>query len=90
MLLLAAFLVGLGVFAIFVDGLLLSMRLKNLDADLRLGAPLLSEDQLQKLTTLPSAVATRRKVRLLRWIIPTTYILFAMTIALLGYPSEYR
>lgn len=90
MLLVAAFLVGLGLFAIIVDGPLLSLPLETIDSDLRAGVPLLTEEQLQKVTAIPSAVATKRKVKLLRWIVPAVYMALAFAIVLFGYPSRYR
>ena len=90
MLLVAAFLVGLGLFAIFVEGPLLSLPLKTIDGDLRAGVPLLTEGQLHRVTAIPSVAATKNKVKLLRWIIPAVYIGLAALVVLFGYPSRYR
>ncbi len=90
LLLVAAFLVSMALSAIFIEGPLLSAPLKNIDGDLRTGAPLLTEDQLQRIVALPSVAATKGKVRILRWIVPGVYLLLAGAILLFGYPSHYR
>lgn len=88
-LLVAAFLALLAVFAIVLEGPLLSLPLRKLQDDLREGNPLLTERQRQRAAELPSVVATRRRVRLLRAVVPFTYIALAAAIVAWGYPEKF-
>lgn len=88
-LLVAAFLALLAVFAIVLEGPLLSLPLRKLQDDLREGNPLLTESQRQRAAGLPSVVATRRRVRLLRTIVPLTYMALAAAIVAWGYPEKF-
>lgn len=86
----AIFLAVLAVIAIVLEGPLLSLPLDNLDADLRSGTPLLTEDQRNQLTALPSVAATRQRVFLLRVLIPSIHLTLALLILWFGFPSRYR
>lgn len=90
MLSVAAFLTLLSLVAIFVEGPLLSLPLDNMESDLQLGTPLLTHDQRKQLVELPSVSATRRKIILLRILIPAVHLALAVLIVVFGYPSRYR
>jgi hypothetical protein len=89
LLLVALFLVLLALFAVVLEGPLLSLPLRNLEDDLREGNPILTESQRNRAAKLPSVLATRRRVRLLRAVVPFTYIALALAILVWGYPQKF-
>lgn len=90
MLLVAGFLVALALFSILVEGPLLAIPLRNLERDLKDGSSLLTADQLQRATSIPSVGSTRRRLTAIRVVIPTFYALTAALILVLGYPNQYK
>jgi hypothetical protein len=90
LLLLALFLVLLALFSLLVEGPLLSVALRNLKADLKDGAALLSDDQLNRVTSIPSVGETQRKIGLIRSVIPAIYGVTVLVIVAFGYPSQYK
>lgn len=90
MLLVAGFLVVLTIFSLLVEGPLLSIPLRNLEADLRDSSALLTAEQLKRVTSIPSAESTRARIRAIRAIIPVTYVATSALIVIFGYPSDYK
>lgn len=89
LLLVAAFMALLAIFAVVLEGPLLSLPLRKLKDDLREGNPILTESQRQRAAELPSVVATKRRVRILRAIVPLTYVALAAAILVWGYPERF-
>jgi hypothetical protein len=89
LLIVAAFLLLLALFDVILEGPLLSLPLRKLDEDLREGNPMLTETQQQRAVQLPSVLATRRRVLLLRLVVPATYLGLATAIVIWGYPQRF-
>lgn len=89
LLMVAFFLCVLAGFALFIEGPMLSLPLRNLERDIRHASPMLTENQLRRAIALPSVVTTRSRVQLLRVVVPSTYLLVAGAILIWGYPRHY-
>lgn len=90
LLLTSAFLAMLALFAIFVEGPLVSLPLKNLTGDLRDGTTLLTESQRNGIADMASVSSTRSRVRLVRFVVPGLYVAVAVLIVLFGKPGLYK
>lgn len=89
-LLVAAFMATLAAAAVFLEGPLLGLPAKKLRSDLDHQAGLLTVEQRERIVRLPSLVAVRTRTIALRWCVPITYVLFAVLLAVLGHPDQYR
>lgn len=89
MLLIAGFLILLAVASAVFEGPLLAQPIRCLGDDLAHQASLLSDAQREKVTQTPSLLATRKRLNALRWAVPGTYLVFAVAIIALGYPSRF-
>lgn len=89
MLLIAGFLILLAVASAVFEGSLLAQPIRCLGDDLAHQASLLSDAQREKVTQTPSLLATRKRLNALRWAVPGLYLVFAVAIIAVGYPSRY-
>ncbi|MCU1485584.1 MAG: hypothetical protein JWN67_2330 [Actinomycetia bacterium] len=87
MLAVAAFLVFLALTSIFLEGPLLSLPLKHLTGDLRASA--LRVTTVDDLADLPSVAATRKRVAIVRAVVPGTYLALALAVLVFGQPSRF-
>jgi hypothetical protein len=87
MLLIALFLVILALFAVFVEGPLLSLPLDKMESDLTQGLSLLTDEQRERVTTLPSVKSTMVRVLVLRIAIPAVYVGSTIAIIFFGFPT---
>jgi hypothetical protein len=90
LLMVSAFLGVLALFAIFVEGPLLYLPLKNLDKDLRVGTALLTSAQRERIAEMASVKSTRFRVGVVRFVVLGLHVLLAALIVLLGYPEAYK
>jgi hypothetical protein len=86
MLFVAAFFAVLAIVAVAIEGPLLSLQMKHLDADVQRSTSLLTSEQRKEITQSSSVQATRLRLRLVRLFIPLIYVLLIVTILLWGYP----
>nr|WP_157527201.1 hypothetical protein [Kibdelosporangium sp. MJ126-NF4]CEL13516.1 hypothetical protein [Kibdelosporangium sp. MJ126-NF4]CTQ99201.1 hypothetical protein [Kibdelosporangium sp. MJ126-NF4] len=86
MLFIAGFFLVLTIVALFVEGPLLSLQIKNLDHDIRQSASLLTEQQIASVANSVSVRATRKRIVTVRVAIPAIYAMLALAIVIWAYP----
>jgi disulfide bond formation protein DsbB len=89
MLLIAAFLALLAVASYTLEAPLLSQPIKTLGADLAHQTSLLTDAQRQKVTQTPSLLATRKRLTVVKYAVPATYLVLALAIVVFGHPSRF-
>ncbi len=73
-----------------LEGPTLSLQVRRLPQDLRQGEALLTEHQVSRLLGLPSVNAVKRRVKVIRVVIPAAYALLAVLVLIFGYPSSLK
>jgi hypothetical protein len=89
LLLVAAFLLVLAAASVAFEGPLLSLPAKNLKDDLHHQPGLLTQAQRDRVDATPSLKDARRRVRLVRFVVPIAHTAFAVLIYAFGHPSRY-
>lgn len=87
--LVAVFLLLLAAASVFLEGPLLALSPGNFKADIDHEAGLLTDEQRDRIQRLPSLVAVRRRIAVVRWAVPLTHVAFAAALFLFAHPDRY-
>ncbi|HEX5403173.1 MAG TPA: hypothetical protein VFX16_12805 [Pseudonocardiaceae bacterium] len=90
LLLIAGFFGILAIVSILVEGPILSLQVKHLASDLHDGVPLLTERQRDAVVNGASIRATRFRIKIIRVVIPSIYIVLTLSVLRWGYPAYFH
>ncbi|MGB3770495.1 MAG: hypothetical protein WBA00_05085 [Rhodococcus sp. (in: high G+C Gram-positive bacteria)] len=88
--LVALFLCALAIASALLEGPLLALPARKLRDDLAHQGGLLTSEQRAAVNLLPSLVSARKRIVIMRWAVPITYLIFATLLLIFGSPGQFK